>query len=80
MTKWLASMTLIGSSSIITILGVFNDKRKRKLDENLELHIAKLYDILVFETDMMKAKEITSAFFYIEKLATIKNALFHPFM
>ena len=54
-------MTLITSSSIWTILGVFNDKRKSKLDENLELHIAKLYDILVFETDMMKAKEVTSA-------------------
>ena len=38
-------MTLITSSSILTILGVFNDKRKGKLDENLELHIAKLYDI-----------------------------------
>ena len=41
------------------------------------IHIAKLYDILVFETDMMKAKEVTSA---CKKLATIENALFHPFM
>ena len=55
---------------------LFHDKRKRKLDENFELHIAKLYDILVFETDMMKAK-VTSA---CKKLATIKNTLFHPFM
>jgi hypothetical protein len=56
---------------------LFNDKRKRKLDENFELNIAKLYDILAFETDMMKAKEVTSA---CKKLATIKNPLFHPFM
>ena len=45
------------------------------------VYIAKLYDILVFEIDM-EAKEVTSAasFFLMEKLATIKNALFHPFM
>ena len=42
---------------------LFHDKRKRKLDENFELNIAKLYNILAFETDMMKAKEVTSAFF-----------------